>query len=173
MEQHIPHLDRLLRTAFQRFVTGIRRTEWHGKEHDCVQRFAMGYLVNACGEHHFLQHASQIGIEMAIAKPPTVGIKKTVPKDLVIWSEPWPKVWDSNWNACLTPLAVIEWKVSRGKLGGDGVAHDRKWLKDFAKANPESVGYSVTMQFGKARDHCNLQVSRFFRTTRKRDWLTA
>lgn len=173
MPDPISELDRLLRAEFKRFVADIRKTKWHGKERDCVHRFAMGYLVEACGPHHFLKHPTQIGIEMAVAKPPRVGARPTAPKDLVIWQEKWPKIWSQRWEALLTPLAVIEWKVSRGRLGGKGASHDEKWLRNFTKSKPESVGYSVNLRFGIPTRHCGIQVSRFFQGAHDKEWLLA
>ncbi len=162
MSGEIVELDALLRRAFLRCAEDIRKDQWYGKERDCVQRFAMGYLVDACGTHHFLQHPTQIGIEMPVAKPPDVGKRRSAPKDLVIWHNKWPKVWDAQWNPAMTPIAVIEWKVSRGKKGGKKKDHDEKWLRSFTTSKPSSVGYSVMLRFDDARDLCSLHVSRFF-----------
>ena len=173
MSSEIHELDALLKQAFLQFAEDIRKNRWHGKERDCVQRFAMGYLVDACGTHHFLQHATQIGIEMPVAKPPKVGKRRSAPKDLVIWHENWPKVWDSQWNPSLTPLAVIEWKVSRGKKGGKKKDHDEKWLSSFTSSKRSSIGYSVMLRFDDARDLHTLGVSRFYRGKPDHEWFLA
>lgn len=78
----------------------------------------MGFLVSACGTHHFLQRATYIGIEMAVFPPLRVSVRTMAPKVLVIWRRPWFTCWDDKENASLNPLAVIEWKVSRGQKGG-------------------------------------------------------
>ena len=84
MPNHVRQFDRLLRQQLDRFIADIRRVEWQGKERDCVNRFAMGYLVLACGRGHFLRHPTQIGIDVAVAKPGDCGKRPTAPKDLVI-----------------------------------------------------------------------------------------
>lgn len=111
MPNHVLQLDRLLRTPLAALVADATDEQWQGKERDCVNRFAMGYLVGACGRHHFLQHPTQIGIEMAVAQPSRVGVRPTAPKDLVIWRWPWSTCWDDEENAAHAPLAVIEWRV--------------------------------------------------------------
>ncbi len=173
MPGEIVELDTLLRRAFIGFAEDIRKDRWYGKERDCIQRFAMGYLVDACGTHHFLQHPTQVGIEMPVAKPSEVGKRRSAPKDLVVWHEKWPKVWDSQWNPSLTPLAVIEWKVSRGKKGGENKDHDAKWLGSFTSDKQSSVGYSVMLRFNDARDLCSLDVCRYFLGKPDHEWFSA
>jgi hypothetical protein len=75
MPNHVLQLDRLLAESLGQFVKEIKRNNWQGKERDCVNRFAMGYLVPACSDHHFLKHPTQIGIEMAVGKPRRIGTK--------------------------------------------------------------------------------------------------
>ena len=73
----------------------------------------------------------------------------------------------------LAPLAVIEWKVCRGKKGGRDTSHDTEWLRAFAKANTRSVGYSVTLRFREADEHCGIRVTRFFRNEHDTWWFSA
>ena len=108
MPNHVLQLDRLLRTALTAFVADATTEQWQGKERDCVNCFAMGYLIDACGKRHFLQHATQIGIEMSVAQPSRAGVRPTAPKDLVIWRRPWSTCWDDDENAPLAPLAVLD-----------------------------------------------------------------
>lgn len=173
MPNHVLQLDRLLRTSLAAFIADANAEHWQGKERDCVNRFAMGYLVCACGRHHFLQHPTQIGIEMAVAQPSRVGARPTAPKDLVIWRRPWSTCWDDNENAALAPLAVIEWKVSRGRKGGRDTTHDAAWLRAFTRANPKSVGYSVALQFRTGDAHCRIGVTRFFRDVHNEYWFSS
>lgn len=173
MPNHIFQLDRLLTKALHKFVTKIRTDCWQGKERDCVNRFAMGHLVPACGNRHFLKHATQIGIEMPVGKPRSVGVNKSLPKDLVIWREPWATCWDRDWKPSMAPLAVIEWKVSRGTKGGQKAAHDQVWLRAFAGSNRRSVGYAVHVRFPEDGSPCRVAVARYFRTDHDTHWFTA
>ena len=173
MPNHILQLDQLLRDALPQFIAKIEQDDWQGKERDCVNRFAMGYLVPACGKHPFLQHPTQIGVEMSVRQPSRVGARPTAPKDLVIWRERWPRLWDDEEKAVLAPLAVLEWKVSRGAKGGRDTTHDTKWLRGFAKSNPKSVGYSIAVRFREAGQHCHLSVCRFVRDKHTLNWFEA
>lgn len=173
MPNHIFQLDRLLTKALAEFVTKIRNDCWQGKERDCVNRFAMGHLVPACSDRHFLKHATQIGIEMPVGKPHRVGVNKSLPKDLVMWREPWTTCWDKDWKPSMAPLAVIEWKASRGKKGGQKAAHDQAWLRAFARSNSRSVGYAVHVSFPEDGSPCRVAVARFFRSDHDTDWFTA
>jgi len=170
MPNHVLQLDRLLRTSLAAFVADATAEQWQGKERDCVNRFAMGYLVRACGKHHFLKHATQIGIEMSVAQPSREGVRRTAPKDLVIWRRPWSACWDDDENAAVAPLAVIKWKVSRGRKSGRDTTHDMAWLRGFARANPQSVGYSVAMRFRDGDEHCNVSAARFVREKQIPRW---
>lgn len=174
MPNHILDLDRLLADALPRFIADIRRDEWRGKERDCVNRFAMGYLIDACIKNtcRFLKHPTQISVEMPIGKPRGVGIKKSLSKDLVIWREPWTNCWDTEWNPSLSPLAVIEWKVTRGPKGGQKADHEKAWLRAFARSNPKSVGYAVRLRFDGVNPGCRITVARFFRSEHDPEWLT-
>lgn len=133
----------------------------------------MGHLVAACGGHHFLKHPTQISIEMPVGKPGKVGIKKSLPKDVVIWREPWTTCWDKDWNPSTPPIAVIEWKVTHGAKGGQKAAHDRAWLRAFARTNSKSVGYAVSVSFPEADMPCRITVGRFFRDDHDPEWLVA
>lgn len=172
MPNHIFQLDRLLKKAFPQFVADIRKDGWQGKERDCVNRFAMGYLVGACGDHHFLKRPTQIGIEMPVGKPRGVGVNKSLPKDLVIWRKPGVTCWDDDWCPKTAPLAVIEWKTSRGTKGGQKASHERAWLRAFARSNEKSVGYAVSVKFLESDRSCRVTVARFFRDDHIPDWLT-
>ena len=163
MPNHIFQLDRLLKNALTDFVRKIRRDRWQGKERDCVNRFAMGHLVAACGDHHFLKHPTQIGVEMPVGKPRRIGVKKSLPKDLVIWRKPWTTCWDKDWEPSMAPLAVIEWKTTRGTKGGQKAAHDKAWLLAFTRSNRRSIGYAVSVSFPEADVPCRIAVARFFR----------
>lgn len=173
MPNHILQLDRVLRTLLHSFVADATRDGWQGKERDCVNRFAMGYLVSACGNHHFLQHPPQIGIEMSVRQPSRVGTRPTAPKDLVIWRKPWSTCWDDTERAVLAPLAVIEWKVTRGSKGGGDTSHDFAWLQGFARANHKSAGYSIWLRFREGGTHCGISVARFVGAKQDLDWFVA
>lgn len=175
MPNPVLQLDRLLTTALSQFVADIRtKKKWRGKERDCVNRFAMGYLVEACFTRQvsFLKHPTQISIEMPIGKPHGVGLKKSLPKDLVIWRTPWATCWDEDWNPSVAPLGVIEWKVSRGSKGGKKASHEKAWLRAFAKSNRDSVGYAVNLRFDGAYAGCQITTARFFRDDHDPAWFS-
>jgi hypothetical protein len=173
MPNHVLQLDRLLAESLGQFVREIKRNNWQGKERDCVNRFAMGYLVPACSDQHFLKHPTQIGIEMAVGKPRRIGTNRSLPKDLVIWRKPWTTCWDENWRPSQAPLAVIEWKTSRGSKGGTKAAHDEAWLRAFSRTNEKSVGYSVSVAFPGPGIPCRVVAARFVRGDHDAEWFTA
>jgi hypothetical protein len=163
-------LDEILQGAFTAFHAGFAGESWRGKERDCVNRFVMGYLVAACSPGRLLEHPTQIGIEVAVKQPPGVGEKKTAHKDVVIWPKPFMSCWNQNgdWNAVHTPLAVIEWKIhrlgARRRSPERDLQGDRNWVRAFSRENPESLGYSVFLDFTRAGkssgNPCELAVSR-------------
>jgi hypothetical protein len=112
-------------------------------------------------------------MEMAVGKPRRIGTNRSLPKDLVIWRKPWATCWDENWRPSQAPLAVIEWKTSRGSKGGTKAAHDEAWLRAFSRTNEKSVGYSVSVAFPGAGNPCRVVAARFVRGDHDAEWFTA
>jgi hypothetical protein len=171
---HIFQLDRLLADTLPQFIADIHKVKWRGKERDCVNLFAMGYLIDACikKNYPFLTHPTQIGIEMPVGKPRRLGTRKSLSKDLVIWRDPWTNCWGPGWNPTRSPLAVIEWKVTRGSKGGKNAGHEKTWLSAFARSNPKSVGYAVSLRSDGVNPEYQITVARFFRREYAPEWLT-
>jgi hypothetical protein len=133
-------IDALIRDALKEFIEDLGTCRWRGKEHDCVNRFAHGFLLPRCVPSCFLHHPTQICIEVGVAQPPGIGSGGAARKDLVIWAEPWMSCWNEKWEPVNCPVVVMEWKVA---LPGKKLRfnrHDRQWLKGFAETNSGAVG---------------------------------
>jgi len=160
MALHLAELETAIRQALTAFAADLGSCGWHGKENDCVNRFAHGFLLPPCGESSWLRHPTQIGIEVGVPQPPGVATKASARKDLVIWPEPWMSCWDAQWAPVNQPAAIMEWKVVRGPAAGRGRAHDHRWLAAFAKWQPDFVGFSVLLAAHRAPGE-RLLVTRF------------
>ena len=160
MTAHIAELESVIRRALTAFAADLGSCEWRGKENDCVNRFAHGFLLAHCRESSWLRHPTQIGIEVGVAQPPGVATKAAARKDLVIWPKPWMSCWDSSWRPVNQPAAIMEWKVVRGPATGRGTAHDHRWLAAFANWQPDCVGFSVVLAAHRAPEE-RLLVTRF------------
>src|SRR5262245_16738523 len=89
----IARIDSLIRDALIAFTDDFTRSEWWGKEHDCVNRFVHGFLMPQCGPSAVLAHPTQIGIEVGVAQPPGQFERGAARKDVVIWPAPWMSCW--------------------------------------------------------------------------------
>lgn len=163
-------LDTLLRSTLKEFAAHLDAVPWHGKEHDCVNRFAHGFLIPRCQAGSALSHATQVGIEIGVAQPPAFRTRPTARKDLVIWPHPWMSSWDSKWNPVNHPLVVMEWKAIRVGVPFRGSQRDREWLSAFARWKPSCLGYSVVVSAGDSPRQ-RLAVSRFQSTEVDDGWL--
>jgi hypothetical protein len=133
-------LEPILSIALEEFAEWLQQSDWRGKENDCVNLFAHGFLAKQIRPGSVLHDLTQIGIEIAVSKPPDQGKKPAVRKDLVIWRNPRQTVWSNDYKTALNiPMAIIEWKARNNKMS----ARDISWLKSFTGAHPECIGVAV------------------------------
>lgn len=145
---------------------------WWGKEHDLVNRYAHGFLMEHCSPKSVLKHPTQICIEVGVAQPKhKLFLRKAARKDLVIWPQPWMSCWDESFEPVNHPIAVLEWKVRRNAKDLRCDSHDEAWLKAFARRHPDFVGYAVTVNRTRPADR-KMCVTRFQQRDIDRRWLT-
>lgn len=142
-------VEDLLRAAFEGFYESLSRTDqgWFAKERDCVNRFVMAHLVPSCVPGSPIEHASQIGMEVAVKMPDGRGSRPTSPKDVVIWDSPFGTCWTPQMEPKRAPLAVLEWKSRHPTGPRQSTSEDEAWLENFCKENPGSQGYSVLLDW--------------------------
>jgi hypothetical protein len=144
MTADIVAIETTLREALIAYATDLNTcAPWYGKENDCVNRFALGFLLPRGTAASVLRHPTQLGIEVGVPQPPGIGSKAAARKDLVIWPEPWMSCWDSAGKPVARPVAILEWKVVHGRRLARGTSHDRDWLAAFARWQSGFVGLSV------------------------------
>ena len=163
-------IDALVHSALTEFIEDFTKSEWWGKEHDCVNRFVHGFLMPKAGTSPVLTHPTQIGIEVGVAQPKKLFVRGAARKDVVIWPQPWMSCWNSKWEPVNYPIAILEWKVVQPPHKLKCNQHDRDWLSGVAKQRDAFVGYSVTMNRERGCTE-RLLVTRFFRQEVQEEWL--
>ncbi len=142
-------IDRFIEHNVSRFARWLSESTWRGKEHDCVNMFAMKFLMPCVGRDSAVTEYSQIRIECGVRQPS--GYKKaSARKDLVIWRCPLQVAWDARFKPVHTPWVVMEWKTltkGKGKTASHFDKHDTDWLTRFSEENPVSFGYLVAVDF--------------------------
>jgi len=139
-------LDAVIRVTLVDFERWLVSTGWRGKEADCVNMYAHGFLLPAAVDRVDGFEATCLGIEVGVAQAPDHGEKASVRRDLVIWREPGQTTWDADWNAVELPAVIIEWKARRsGRAELD--SYDLDWLEKVSAANPDFTGWAVTVDF--------------------------
>lgn len=138
-------IDRFLDEALKSFSHWLESNEWKGKEHDCVNLFAHGFLFPKIGPGEAIEHPTQVCIECALRQPMGFAAK-SARKDLVIWEAPFQNTWSANWEAVRSPKAVMEWKVFRTPRSGPTFdIHDESWIEAYTRENPARFGYVVSV----------------------------
>jgi hypothetical protein len=141
-------IHQVLAEALFDFEEWLLATGWRGKENDCVNLFASKFLFSRIDPAGPIKDPTQICIEVCVPQPRSVGIKKAVRKDLVIWSEPHATTWDENWNAVTVPAAIIEWKARRKPTTQERLsAYDLQWIRSYLQVYPAFRGYCATVDF--------------------------
>jgi hypothetical protein len=144
-------LEDVLREAFNDFYESLSHSSasWFAKERDCVNRFVMGHLMQACSPGSPLECPTQIGTEIAVRTPRGLRqgkrTKRSSQKDLVIWDSRFGTCWTPDMKPRHAPLAVIEWKSRHPKGKKQNTADDCEWLQAFCEENQGSQGYSVLL----------------------------
>lgn len=129
-------IDRFIDRALFEFAKWLEADGWRGKERDCINLFAMRFLVPNIGPDAAILDAGQIRIEGGVPQP-TGYARPSATKDLVIWRDPLAVAWDSTWKPVHCPWVVMEWKTRRtGKFDVDFDEHDVEWLIKFTSENP-------------------------------------
>ncbi len=142
--EHPMALKPQLERALNEFSSFLEKSNWRGKENDCVNIFAHRFLAKR------IRPADRIGIEVAVPQLGGKRRKQAVRKDLVIWKQGGQTTWDKNWKAKAVPQAILEWKVKRGPNAQPIISsRDRAWLKAFKSKHRGFIGFCVTVAFGK------------------------
>lgn len=164
------YLDGIVEESLRAFTRDVFREGWRGKEHDCVNRYVHGYLLNHCSQDGPLTEYTQIGIEVAVAQPPGFDKRRSVRRDVVIWRKPNGTCWryaakDDPLVPDFHPASIIEWKVRRGVPS----EVDKAWLLAYSSSHMAFVGYAVTLDFSNRK--FQLHVARIRRGVINVDWL--
>lgn len=138
-------IDRFLNEALVDFSNWLKTNDWRGKEHDCVNLFAYGFLVPRIEQGAAIEHPTQVSIECALRQPHGF-TNRAARKDLVIWESPFQNSWSETWEPIHSPKAVMEWKVFRKRLPGEIFdSHDKKWVAAYTKEEPSRFGFVVSV----------------------------
>ena len=141
-------IDRFIEDALIDFGDWYISSEWIGKERDCVNIFAHGFLSREVKPGAAIEELTQIRIESAAPQPKWY-TNKTAAKDLVIWKDGLGTVWDREWQVCNSPWVVMEWKTKRkGGIPLQFHQHDVEWLSGFTKEYANTFGYLVRVYDG-------------------------
>jgi hypothetical protein len=141
-------IDRFIEEALLSFGAWFESADWHGKERDCVNLFALGFLARDIGPPAPIRELTQIRIECPVPQPAHFS-RPSAAKDLVIWKDGHQTTWAQDWSPRHFPWVVMEWKwKSRGRPDTEFDAHDLDWLTGFTKASPKSLGYLVRVYDG-------------------------
>jgi hypothetical protein len=144
-------MDQFLASALAEFEDWLLKHGWRGKENDCVNLFAHGFLFPRIRPGAAVDHFTRVGIEVGVPQPVGLGIKLAVRKDLVIWEKAFASTWDDQWQAATCPQAIIEWKARRKHQGAALLdERDLNWLRRYSVHYPKFVGYAVTVDFTAA-----------------------
>ena len=133
-------IDRFIEEALIDFGDWFISSEWLGKERDCVNMFAHGFLSREIQPGAAVKQLTQFRIESAAPQPRGYA-KKTALKDLVIWKNGNDTVWDREWQVCNIPWVVMEWKTKRsGGVPLEFNQHDVEWLSGFTSEYARTFG---------------------------------
>ena len=142
-------LDQLIQDALKALAQDHHVAQWKAKETNWVSYFAFKYLVPRCRPGTTLSHTAQIGVEVPVPQLSKFGRRavpfdrRTVRKDIVIWSIPGGTCWDDKWSASIHPLAILEWKVHRPPRKNPLVSQEREWLREYCMMNTSVLAYAI------------------------------
>lgn len=139
-------LSDVIRQTLTDFEEWLVTTAWRGKEADCVNAYAHGFLLPAAVERVDGFDPMCLGIEVGVPQAPGHGKNKAVRRDLLVWREPGQTTWDASWNAVELPAVIIEWKARRkGRAKLD--SYDLEWLRKVSAEHADFTGWAVTVDF--------------------------
>ena len=140
-------LSTKIHAALKEMDLHFNKSNWRGKENDCVNLFAHRFLAKR------VRPIDRIGIEVAVPQLGGKGRKQAVRKDLVIWKRSGDTTWGADWKAKAVPQAILEWKVKRGPAPKPTISvRDRAWLKAFKRKHRGFTGVCVTVAYGNKTD---------------------
>ena len=140
-------LSAIINAALKEMELQLRKSDWRGKENDCVNLFAHRFLAKR------VRPTDRIGIEVAVPQLSGRVRKQAVRKDLVIWKHSGETTLGADWKAKAVPQAILEWKVKRGPTAKPTIsARDRAWLKAFKSKHRGFTGVCVTVAYGNKTD---------------------
>ena len=132
-----------IHAALKQMELHLHKSDWRGKENDCVNLFAHRFLAKR------VRPIDRIGIEVAVPQLGGKGRKQAVRKDLLIWKRGGATTWGADWKAKAVPQAILEWKVKRGPGAKPTISNrDRAWLKAFKCNHRGFTGVCVTVTYG-------------------------
>ncbi len=141
-------LDDQLAGAFAEYEAWLMSSDWHGKEHDCVNLFVHRFVYARIHPTGPLSDFTQVCIEVGVPQPCSIGLRPAARKDMFIWDIPVSTTWDSQWQPVRRPAAIVEWKARRKKTSMPVLsAHDVEWLRKYSLMFPEFIGYCATVDF--------------------------
>jgi hypothetical protein len=135
-------------TALVRFGEWLVSEGWHGKEHDCVNAFAHGFLMDRINNAGLLFHPAQICIECGLRQPD--GFERShARRDLVVWKKPFHNTWILDGDNECQPLAFMEWKTKFKKRLPKAIfyPHDEEWVAKYTAAHEDVVGWVAAVYF--------------------------
>ncbi|MDZ7839623.1 MAG: hypothetical protein U5R46_02205 [Gammaproteobacteria bacterium] len=142
-------IDRFVEDALVEFGEWYVRSDWNGKERDCVNLFANRFLGRRVQKGAAIQDPAEMRVEGPVPQP-TGYRKPTAAKDLVVWSDALATTWDTEWQAVDWPRLVMEWKFRRrGRPSKDFDTHDLEWLCAYTDEYDKTFGYLVRVYHGE------------------------
>lgn len=136
-------IDRFVEDALVEFRDWYVTADWYGKERDCVNRFAFGFLAQRIAPGAAITDLGQIRLECAVPQPARYQ-RAAACKDLVVWKDSLATTWAGDWIPTNYPRVVMEWKTIRTATPRRAFDdHDTEWLRSFTRENLSSFGYLV------------------------------
>ena len=108
-------IDRFVEDALVDFDEWFVNADWYGKERECVNLFAHGFLSREIQPGAAVEQLTQIRIESAVPQQ-TEYRRPVAPKDLVIWKDGLTTPWNREWEVSNHPRVVMEWKFDTSRL---------------------------------------------------------
>jgi hypothetical protein len=158
-------LDKLIAQTLSVFEDELLKTGWKGKEADCVNLFAHGFLFKEIRPGNPIEDFAQVGIEVGVPQPRGVGTRSGVRKDMIIWSEPRMTTFDGAWKPVKIPAAIIEWKARRSPKRAAKLIN---WITQVSHQHLNFLGYCVTVDFTETDRR--VYSAKFFRGVRTDDF---
>jgi hypothetical protein len=136
VNSRLANLDRLIGRTLVQFENWLIPSGGRGRENECVNLFAHGFLFKEIGRGKPIEDFTQVGIEVSVPQPKGIGSKAAARKDLVIWNEARETAFNDDWIPIRFPISIIEWKARRKpKRSALLDSHDVHWLAQMSQQN--------------------------------------